>query len=309
MSTDAPSRCEPAVAPRPLPLRRRFYPGDRPPPPLGLIALLGVCNRIAIPVLTFAGWVFHPIISIPLAILWVASLLAEPVLTSIFAVLGPGRSLPRWLAVMAVEAGLLVTLAGPIVVFERLTLGPDLLMLVALAPLASLAVKVPLLPLRLLWGLHLSWRGAAADTEDVRQFGIAHMLAALTFVAVALGLAQWGAGRETDGSLGIYFVVGMAFLIGLFIAVPCALFGLLTERSNGCAMMIAYFFVIWVFGCAWGFSPFAPDFVAYGSVIPLMTPGCAGAMLALWFARSLGYEMRRPQRTLPAADDSRGPFD
>ena len=264
----------------------------RPIPLPFLIFVFSIINLIAVPTVENTRSEF-------LVALVMGFVLAELMTTSAIAVLGRGPWIARWAGVFAIEALLLLFTVTGISLSQNIGPGKFREMLLTgltVGPLVSLSAKLPMLPLRLVWGLHLRAPGDAESGCRTGQFGIGDMLVVTALTAFCLGMAQYGLNGRNLGSLLIICVV--TFAAGLFVGVPATLVAFkIAETAIGCAIMLfhalALSVAVFVVLCAIAGPPRDLGGEQLFFLLALLLAACATTQLSLRLVRAYGYELAR----------------
>jgi hypothetical protein len=220
--------------------------------------------------------------------------ISEMAALSIVTVLSGGPWFSRWLTAIAIEAGLVSIIIA--LSFAKSAGGWELVdsmwRVLSFVPIASICVKLPLLPLRYLFGYQLS----LPDDEPLealpnRQFRIADLFGMLTLTALAIGLMKAGGAGSIDADWVDIAATALvaSFLLGAFIALPCAWVGLVaSNKVIGSTLTWGIAFSIFLIAVA--LAPPIGTILFCAGFLALLTFG------GLYFVRMFGYEVRRRSR-------------
>jgi hypothetical protein len=213
--------------------------------------------------------------------------ISELAAISIVTVLGSGPWFARWIGAMFAEGALLLAFVASLALGnERFSFSwsTDLAPMLAFVPLVSVSAKLPLLPMRYFGARRLCRREDVQDAcSPTRQFGIADLFGMLTLAAATIGLAQWA----NEGRADLLLRMSVApLLVGLLIALPCALGGLAADdKMRAGALTFAFTFVAII--------PLAVLTGAPAQCFYLGSSSVGLTLLWLYLVRRLGYDLRR----------------
>ncbi len=238
---------------------------------------------------------------------------AELALTATWAVLGPGRACWRFLAAFLATAGLALVLLGLLFATLPFQWEPAIMFSPLLfLPLVFLAAQVPLWLFRLGGGYQLVDLHQPPNDGPLgsRQFGLAHLFAATTVLAVSVGLASCGLQLWGDTAprtwIGLLITCGVVAVCGVLTTLPAlwAVYGPREDRRQAITLLalcplplglVESTFLPQLGSPAEAVATFVA-FVAYHTAVVIATAIPFGLL------RRLGYRLERAAKTSTAAE-------